>query len=251
MKRRAVKSVLCAALMALTLSMTACGGSDDAAKDAATEEQEEASEEEAEEPEEEAPEEAEKSEEEAPEEEAEEPEEEKAAEATANTLEEYLNSTDGAMEAVEEQIAGSNGDGMSVSGEVKGNDFTFNFTIEDASLITDDTAAQLEAGLDATASVFEEMAGQMDDEVGLDRGSIQVVIKYCDPDGNVLAERGFKAQQKGTRIYNEKTEGRIADDTASDMWDKKLYIDKKHDMIQNSNGNIKYRKRSIDQKGAL
>ncbi len=194
MKRRAVKSVLCAALMALTLSMTACGGSDDAAKDAATEEQEEASEEEAEEPEEEAPEEAEKSEEEAPEEEAEEPEEEKAAEATANTLEEYLNSTDGAMEAVEEQIAGSNGDGMSVSGEVKGNDFTFNFTIEDASLITDDTAAQLEAGLDATASVFEEMAGQMDDEVGLDRGSIQVVIKYCDPDGNVLAERGFKAQ---------------------------------------------------------
>lgn len=36
-----------------------------------------------------------------------------------------------------------------------------------------------------------------------------------------------------------------------DMWDKKLYIDKKHDMIQNSNGNIKYRKRSIDQKGAL
>lgn len=171
MKRRAVKSVLCAALMALTLSMTACGGSDDAAKDAATEEQEEASEEE-----------------------AEEPEEEKAAEATANTLEEYLNSTDGAMEAVEEQIAGSNGDGMSVSGEVKGNDFTFNFTIEDASLITDDTAAQLEAGLDATASVFEEMAGQMDDEVGLDRGSIQVVIKYCDPDGNVLAERGFKAQ---------------------------------------------------------
>lgn len=215
MKRRAVKSVLCAALMALTLSMTACGGSDDAAKDAATEEQEEASEEEAEEPEEEAPEETEKPEEEAPEEaeesEAEEAEEE---EGTATTLEEYLNSTDGAMEAVEQEIAGSNGDGMSVSGEVKGNDFTFNFTIEDASLITDDTAAQLEAGLDATASVFEEMAGQMDDEVGLDRGSIQVVIKYCDPDGNVLAERGFKAQQKGTRIYNEKTEGRIADDTA-------------------------------------
>ncbi len=195
MKRRAVKSVLCAALMALTLSMTACGGSDDAAKDAATEEQEEASEEEAEEPEEEAPEETEKPEEEAPEEaeesEAEEAEEE---EGTATTLEEYLNSTDGAMEAVEQEIAGSNGDGMSVSGEVKGNDFTFNFTIEDASLITDDTAAQLEAGLDATASVFEEMAGQMDDEVGLDRGSIQVVIKYCDPDGNVLAERGFKAQ---------------------------------------------------------
>ena len=138
MKRRTMKSVLCAALMVLTMSMTACGGADN--------------------------------------------------------LEDYLNSTDGAMEAVEEEIAGASQDGMSVSAEVKGNDFTFNFTIEDASLITDDTAAQLEAGLDATASVFEEMAGQMDDEVGLDRGSIQIIIKYLDPDGKVLAERGFKAQ---------------------------------------------------------
>ena len=138
MKRRTMKSVLCAALMVLTMSMTACGGADN--------------------------------------------------------LEDYLNSTDGAMEAVEEQIAGSNGDGMSVSGEVKGNDFTFNFTIEDASLVTDDTTAQLEAGFDSTASLFQEMAGQMDDEVGLDRGSVQIIIKYLDPDGKVLAERGFKAQ---------------------------------------------------------
>lgn len=40
MKRRTVKTLFCAALMALTLSMTACGGSDDAAAsaDAATEE---------------------------------------------------------------------------------------------------------------------------------------------------------------------------------------------------------------------
>lgn len=138
MKTRAVKSVLCAALMALTLTMTACGSPDN--------------------------------------------------------LEDYLNSTAGAMEAVEEEIAGASQDGMSVTADVKGNDFTFNFTIEDASLITDGVSEQLDAGLEATASIFEEMAGQMDTEAGLDSGSVQIIIRYLDPDGNVLAERGFKAQ---------------------------------------------------------
>ncbi len=174
--------------MALTLSMTACGGSDDASKgtDAATEEEAEAPEEEKEEP---------KAEEPAEEPEAEEPETEEPeeAEASGETLEDYLNSTPGAMEAIEEQIAGSSQDGLSVTAEVKGNDFIFNFTIEDASLVTDDTAAQLEAGLDATASLFEQMAGQMDEVIEQD-GVVQFVIKYLDPDGNVLAERGFKAQ---------------------------------------------------------
>lgn len=164
MKRKAVKAILCAALMALTLSMTACGGSDDA-KDADV----------------------------ATEEEAEEPEEEEAEESTGETLEEYLDATPGAKEAIEEQIAGASQDGMSVIAEVKGNDFIFNFTIEDASQITDDVPAQLEAGLEATASIFEQMAGQMDDVIEQE-GAVQIVIKYLDPDGKVLAERGFKNQ---------------------------------------------------------
>lgn len=191
MKRKAVKAILCAALMALTLSMTACGGSDDAnGADAATEEEAEEEKEEAEEPKEEEKE-AEEPEAEEPEE-VEEPEE---AESTAGgeTLEEYLNSTPGAKEAIEEQIAGASQEGMSVTAEVKGNDFIFNFTIEDASMITDDASAQLEAGLEATASIFEQMAGQMD-EVIEQEGVVQIVIKYLDPDGKVLAERGFKAQ---------------------------------------------------------
>lgn len=191
MKRKAVKAILCAALMALTLSMTACGGSDDASKgtDAATEEEAEAPEEEKEEPKAEEPE-AEEPEAEEPE--AEEPEEEETN-ASGQTLEEYLNSTPGAMEAVEAQIAGASGDGLSVTSEIKENDFIFNFTIEDASLVTDDAAVQLEAGLDATESVFEQMAAQMDEAIEQE-GAVQIVIKYLDPDGNVLAERGFKAQ---------------------------------------------------------
>lgn len=191
MKRKAVKAILCAALMALTLSMTACGGSDDA-KDADVATEEEAEEEESKEEEKaEEPKEEEKAEE-PKEEEAEEPEEEKD-EAGSQTLEEYLNATPGAAEAIEEQIAGASQDGMSVTAEVKGNDFIFNFTIEDESAITDDAPAQLEAGLEATASIFEQMAGQMD-EVIEQEGVVQIVIKYLDPDGNVLAERGFKAQ---------------------------------------------------------
>lgn len=195
MKRKAVKAILCATLMALTLSMTACGGSDDASKgtDAATEEEAEAPEEEKEEPKAEEPEaeEPEAEEPEAEEPEAEEPEEEETN-ASGQTLEEYLNSTPGAMEAVEAQIAGASGDSLSVTSEIKENDFIFNFTL-DASLVTDDAAAQLEAGLDATESVFEQMAAQMD-EVIEQEGAVQIVIKYLDPDGNVLAERGFKAQ---------------------------------------------------------
>lgn len=189
MKRKAVKAILCAALMALTLSMTACGGSDDA-KDADVATEEEAEEPEEEEPEAEEP----KAEEpEAEEPEAEEPEEEEADDATGETLEEYLNATPGAKEAIEEEIAGASQDGMSVNAEVKGNDFIFNFTIEDASQITDDVPAQLEAGLEATASIFEQMAGQMDDVIGQE-GAVQIVIKYLDPDGKVLAEKGFKNQ---------------------------------------------------------
>lgn len=192
MKRKAVKAILCAALMALTLSMTACGGSDDAnSADVATEEEtKEEEKEEVEEPKEEEKE-AEEPKAEEPEE-VEEPEEEEST-AGGETLEDYLNSTPGAKEAIEEQIAGASQEGMSVTAEVKGNDFIFNFTIEDESVLTDDAPTQLEAGLEATASIFEQMAGQMD-EVIEQEGVVQIVIKYLDPDGNVLAERGFKAQ---------------------------------------------------------
>lgn len=195
MKRRTVKAILCAALMALTLSLTACGGSDDASKDADAAVEENA------EPEEAAPKEeaAEPEEEKAAEEEAKAPNEEETApeeegeSAGSQTLEEYFNSTPGAMEALEEQLAGAGDDNGSVSGEVKENDFTFNFTLKDASAITDDLSAQLEAGLDASASVFQQVAAMLDEEIG-QKGAVAVIVRYLDPDGNVLAERSFKAE---------------------------------------------------------
>ncbi len=199
MKRRTVKAILCAALMALTLSLTACGGSDDASKDA------DAAVEEDVEPEEAAPkeEEAEPKEEKADEEEAKAPKEEETApeeegeSAGSQTLEEYFNSTPGAMEAIEEQLAGAGDDDMSMAGEVKENEFTLNCTFKDASIFTDDVSAQLgeqlEAGLDSTASVFQQVAAMLDETIG-QKGAVSVVVKYLDPDGNVLAERSFKAE---------------------------------------------------------
>lgn len=186
MKRRTVKALVCATLMALSLSMTACGGSDDAAKgaDAATEEAAPAAEEEAP-AEEETP-----AAEEAPAE-----EEAPAADAGSGmTLEDYMNSTPDQKKQFEEEMAASAQDGISIAVDVKGNDFTYIYTFEDESLITDEVKSNLKTGLEATASVFAMMAEQMDEAIGADKGTVTIIVKYQDASGNVLEEGSFHAE---------------------------------------------------------
>lgn len=181
MKRRTVKALVCATLMAMSLSMTACGGSDDAAKgaDAATEEAAPAAEEEAS-AEEETP----AAEEEAP-----------AADAGSGmTLEDYMNSTPDQKKQFEEEMAASAQDGISIAVDVKGNDFTYIYTFEDESLITDEVKSNLKTGLEATASVFAMMAEQMDEAIGADKGTVTIIVKYQDASGNVLEEGSFHAE---------------------------------------------------------
>lgn len=176
MKRKTLKALFCAALMALTLSMTACGGSD-AGKgaDAATEEET-----------------AEKEEEPAKEEEAEKEEEPAEEESSGEmTLEEYLAATPGAEDELKNELAGAGDETMSAEAEVKGNDFILSFIIKDESLVTDDLGSQLDVGLEAAASVFETAAAQFDELIE-QKGAVTLVIKYIDPDGNVVAERNFK-----------------------------------------------------------
>ncbi|MCM1145932.1 MAG: DUF4854 domain-containing protein [Clostridium sp.] len=138
MTKRTVKGILCAALMALTLSMTACGSS-------------------------------------------------------TQTLEGYFNSNASEKAAIEEEIAGAGNESMTVTAEVKENDFIFNFTIVDEALLIDGISEQLDAGLEATASVFEQVAAQLDEMIEQE-GVVSIVIRYLNPDGDVLAERSFKAQ---------------------------------------------------------
>lgn len=197
MKRRTVKALVCATLMAMSLSVTACGGSDDAAKgaDAATEEAAPA--------EEEAPveEEAPAAEEEAPvEEETPAAEEEASAEeevpavepGSGKTLEDYLNEVPEQKQQLEESIAAQAQDGVSIAVDVKGNEFTYIYTIEDASAITDEMKENIKNGLETTASVFEMMAESLDKAVG-EPGAVTLVVRYQDVDGNVVEERSFNA----------------------------------------------------------
>lgn len=177
MKSKAVKSLLCAALMAMTLSITACGGSDaEVSGDAAVAED--------------------VSSEETPVEEEVSTEEEAPDDASAGdmTLEDYLNAVPDQKQQIEEQVAAQAEEGMSIAMEVKGNDFTYIYTIEDASLITDELKENLKTGLDATASVFEMMAGSLDDAMGKS-GVVTLIVRYQDADGNVLEERSFKAAE--------------------------------------------------------
>lgn len=193
MKIRTVKLVACAAIMALTLSMTACGGDDAAATTGTdteavdTEDSTEAEPETEEaEPETEAP--------------ADDADIESEAEADGTdvavagdyaTLEDYYNdpTVKDALDAAFDAMAS---DGMSADCEVSGNEFTVIIKIEDSSMIVDGMGDALSAALDQQADTFKSQVKQFDDVIGQE-GACTVVMRYTDPDDNVLAEKSFTA----------------------------------------------------------
>lgn len=153
MKRRTVKALVCATLMAISLSATACGGSDDAAKsaDAATEE-------------------AAPAEEEAP-----------AAEEEVPAAEKEL----------EEQAKSMGSDEMDMAIEVNGNDLVYVATLKEA---IEDGDALAETVNEQVGPTFSALAGMMDEVVGAEKGTVSFGIRYCNPDGSVLAEASFRAE---------------------------------------------------------
>lgn len=185
MKRRTLKLVACAAIMALTLSLSACG-KDDAAETADTTDTETVVDDadvETEVP--------------ADDVEAEvdtdtEADDDAASDGSYSTLEDYYNDPavqsvlDGAFDAMAS-------DGMSVALEVEGNVFTVIIKIEDSSMIVDGMAEALDAALEQQADTFKEQVKQFDEVVEQD-GACTVVMRYTDPDDNVLAEKSFKAE---------------------------------------------------------
>ncbi len=194
MKRRSLKFIACAAIMAMSLSVTACGGSDDAAPAAETEAADDAAETET--PADDAAETETPAEDEA-EPETEETEDEGAdtAAATGETVESLLN--DPAVKAqYEEKFAEYEEQGMTVSVSAKGNELMMSLTFKDASQVTDEVGEQLQAALDddAMASVFSGLAGALDSSVGGEAGTCTYSVSYLDPDGNVLAEKSYTAK---------------------------------------------------------
>lgn len=201
MKRRTLKFIACAAVMALTLSVTACGGSDnssnsntsvaentkDVKEDVSAPEADEEKEEEvntAEEEETKVPEAEEETE-------AEEEEEEESSLADAQTLEDYFSDPtlkdmyDSMLEAMSEE-------GISLSYEVSGNDFVMIFTITDSDYLTDEMADGLAEALETQGDQFKTQAAQFD-SILEGNGTCTVTIRYTDPDGNVMAEKTFTA----------------------------------------------------------
>ena len=201
MKRRSLKFIACAAIMAMSLSVTACGGSDDAAPAAETEAADDAAETET--PAEdatgddaaEAETETEAEDEAEPETEETEDEGADTAAATGETVESLLN--DPAVKAqYEEKFAEYEEQGMTVSVSAKGNELMMSLTFKDASQVTDEVGEQLQAALDddAIASVFSGLAGALDSSVGGEAGTCTYSVSYLDPDGNVLAEKSYTAK---------------------------------------------------------
>ena len=196
MKRKSLKFIACAAIMAMTLSVTACGGSDDTAPAAETEEttgteaEPEADVDAEAEPEAEPEADVDTEAEAEPEEDAE--AEDDSAAADGQTLEDIFN--DPATKSQYESVFEAMGqEGMEVSVEATGNELAVIIKITDSSMVVDGMGETLESALDQQAATFEEQVKQFDEAVGTP-GACTVTMRYLDPDGNVLTEKSFTAQ---------------------------------------------------------
>lgn len=200
MKKRTLKSIACAAVMALALSVTACGGSDDAAKtndDANVEETEQNTEDagtetEAETEDTTAADTGTDTEDAAADTETEADTSAAGAEGTYATLEDCYN--DPAVKSQLEAALGTSEEGTALSIEAKGNVLTMTCKFEDSSMDTEGLGDTLSAAMDANAAMFEQLAASFDEAVGGEAGTCTFAVRYTDANDNVLAEKEFKAQ---------------------------------------------------------
>lgn len=186
MKRRTLKSIACAAAIALALSVTGCGGSKDSANDAGTTEVEDTAD--ATEPEEADTGEAEVNDEAAVEEEA-------GAASEYASLEEAF--SDPIVKKMFEEELGLDDmqeEGMAISYEVSGNEFIYTFQFTDDSIeLSDEITEYLSTALEAQAAVFEEAAGELDDAIGQE-GACSVTVRYLAANDDVLYESTYSAK---------------------------------------------------------
>lgn len=194
MKRKTLRFMACVSVMALTLSVTACGGSNGSATTETAQEQqaeEVKAEVEVEELEAVAREEAQEVEAEV-EEAAEEAEEasEEAAEGYA-TLEDYYNAP--GVKAQMDSLADSmSEDGVTATVEVNGNEFIIIVQYVESNMVVDGMGEMIDTMMEALADTFKQTAAQFDEAIGQD-GACTVTVRYLDPDNNVLSENSYTA----------------------------------------------------------
>ncbi len=217
MKRKTLKMIACVAIMTLTLSVTACGGDDattaesndtetaadaaaddaDAATDAAADDTDAATDDAADDTDaatDNAADDAEAATDDTAD------DTEAATDDTADdtdaagdfqTLEDYYNDPT-VKSALDAMFASVAEEGMSADLEVKGNEFTVIIKIEDSSMVVDGIAEALSAALDSQEETFKSQVKEFDDVIGQE-GACTVIMRYTDPDDNVLAEKAFTA----------------------------------------------------------
>lgn len=200
MKRKTLKFFACAALMAMTLSVTACGSSDKEDKSAETEaatgdEVDDAADDTTDDTD--AADAADDSADAADDsadaaDDSANAADDSADAATGTTLEELFKdpAAKSAFDSLTQSIAS---EGMSASISAVGNEMIMEVKIEDSSLVVDGLSESLNAALDSQAETFKTQVKTLDTSVGQE-GACTFTVRYLDPDGNVLAERSFKAE---------------------------------------------------------
>ena len=112
--------------------------------------------------------------------------------AAGTTLEELFEDPT-AKSAFDSMVQAMATDGMSASVSAVGNEMIVEVKYEDSSLITDGISEALDTALDAQADTFKAQVKTLDDTVG-QAGACTFTVRYLDPDGNVLTEKSFKAE---------------------------------------------------------
>lgn len=118
-------------------------------------------------------------------------EEEKSS---GKTLEEYLKENPTAENQLEEQIAAQGNEMMDVAVKIDGNDVIWTASFKDFVELPENVADSLNDGMDEAESAFSGLAAGWDEAIGAEKGTVSYGIRYCDSDGNVLAENSFRAE---------------------------------------------------------
>ena len=201
MKRRTLKFMACAATMALILSVTACGGSDDGADTSNTNvegtqntevvtksEVVEIAEPEVEEDAEDVADDAEDEAEDVAEDEA-----DGADDEYFETLEEAF-AVPEVKAAMDEQLGSMDIEGMEFSYEVTGNDFIVTYKVLDTVIDNpDDFAEQMEPVMEQLDVIFSLVAEMFDEALGKE-GATTVVVRFLDSADTLLIEHSYKAE---------------------------------------------------------
>ena len=196
MKKKSLKFMACAAVMALTLSVTACGGSDNGSSSATTadsttsdsttldsatvEDTQDSAE--------------------VNNDEADTAEEANVADDANAADDEYFDTLEEAFAdpevkaAMDEELGSMDLDGMEFSYEVTGNDFiviykAIDTVIEDP----DDFAEQMEPVMDQLGDLFSMVAQMFDEGIGQE-GAVTVIVRFLDANDTLLIERSYKAE---------------------------------------------------------